>query len=141
MPRGSGCGCSARAASRSGSARRGEHRARRVPGEQLRLRTHTAVARGRGADIHAIGLQNPRLSVVSQTDIQVAQDALAVSLPLDGEGDLDAAKEIALHPVGARAIHLRIAAVLEVEDTRMLEETPDDRAHTDVLRHPGQARP
>src|SRR6185437_1089294 len=133
MPRGSGCGCSARAASSRGSGGRREHRAGRVPGEQFRLRTHAAVARGRGADIYPIGPQNPRLSVVSQTDLQVAQDALAVSLPLDGEGDFDAAEEIAFHPVGARAVHLRIAAVLEVEDARMLEETPDYRAHTDVL--------
>ena len=38
-------------------------------------------------------------------------------------------------------IHLRVAAVFEVVNPRVLEKAPDDRTHVNVLRHPGHAGP
>ena len=42
---------------------------------------------------------------------------------------LDAVVEIALHHVGAADVDLLVAAVLEVEDARVLEEAADDAAY------------
>ena len=60
---------------------------------------------------------------------------------LDRERHLDAPEEVALHPVGAGAVELGLAAVAEVAHARMLEEAADDRAHADVLRHARHSRP
>src|SRR5258705_4330886 len=46
---------------------------------------------------------------------------------------LDAPIEIALHQVGAADVHLFVAAVVEPEDSRMLQEAADDGSHTDVV--------
>src|SRR5205807_3284109 len=118
----------------------GRYRSRRVRGEELGLRIHRRIAAAADALVAAVGLELPRLRVVPETPVEIAQDALGVALAADREGDLHAAEEVALHPVGARAEHVRLAAVLEVEHPRVLEEAPDDRAHRDVLRYARQAR-
>src|SRR5262249_61152764 len=49
--------------------------------------------------------------------------------------------EIALHQVGAADEHRRVAAVLEPEHARMLEEASDDRADGDAVADAGNAGP
>src|SRR5438270_5303400 len=119
---------------------RGRDRSRRVRGGGVGLRIHRRMAAAADALVAAVGLELPRLRVVPETPVEIAQDALGVALAADREGDLHAAEEVALHPVGARAEHVRLAAVLEVEHPRVLEEAPDDRAHREVLRYAGQPR-
>src|SRR2546430_10966831 len=53
------------------------------------------------------------------------------ALPIYREHRLDAAPEVPRHPVRAGEQHLRIAAVLEVEDAAVLEEPVDDAGHPD----------
>ncbi len=57
------------------------------------------------------------------------------------EGDLDAAEQVAVHPVGAGQIDDFLAAGMEVVDAVMLQEAPDERAHADVFRQPRHAGP
>ena len=56
---------------------------------------------------------------------------------LDREHDLDAAAEVARHPVGRGEEDLGLVVVLEVGDPRVLEELVDDADDPDVL---GDAR-
>ena len=50
---------------------------------------------------------------------------------------LDAAKEIARHPVGAAEVDLGLAAVLETKNAAVFEKSPDNAAHLDILAHIG----
>ena len=59
---------------------------------------------------------------------------------LDRHHDLDAAMEVARHPVRARDVDLVLAGVREVEDAPVLEVAIDDRAHLDVVAHAGHLR-
>ena len=54
----------------------------------------------------------------------------------DAHEGLDPAVEVAVHHARAADVDLRVAAVVEPEDARVLEEAAEDRAHADVL---GQA--
>src|SRR5690606_10959237 len=55
----------------------------------------------------------------------------------DGKHALNAAEEIAAHPVGAADVHFRlVAGVLEVINAAVLQEAAHDAAHPDVLAHP-----
>src|ERR1700732_4456796 len=47
--------------------------------------------------------------------------------------------EVARHPVCAGDINLFIAAVLKVEDPAMLQKTPYDAAHNDIVADSGHA--
>ena len=60
---------------------------------------------------------------------------------LDREHDLDAAAEVAGHPVGRGEEDLGLVAVLEVGDPRVLEVLVDDADDADVVRDAGHARP
>ena len=51
----------------------------------------------------------------------------------DGEDDFAAFEEVAGEPVGAAAVDLLLAAVLEVEDAAVFEKTADDGADADVF--------
>src|SRR5262249_56240838 len=84
----------------------------------------------------------PGLRVVVEVGEQpLADDALLERGIEHREAELDPAEEVARHPVGAREVHVFGAAVLEVEDARVLEEAADDRAHADVVREALDARP
>src|SRR5712664_1463052 len=41
--------------------------------------------------------------------------------------------QIARHPIGAAQVDLRLAAVLEIKDSAVLEEPPHDTAHADAV--------
>src|SRR5690606_36397048 len=79
----------------------------------------------------------PALRVVGKIKVELLADARLQRRVEDREHDLDAAEEVAVHPVGARAVELVGTAVQEPVAAALLEETPHDRAHVDVL---GDAR-
>ena len=61
------------------------------------------------ADVVAVGLLLPGQLVVAQGEGEgLVDDALLERLVVDREGDLDAAEEIAVHPVGRRQVHLSL---------------------------------
>src|SRR5580704_1540428 len=101
--------------------------------QQLHLRAAGALVARLAALVVPVGLQYPGLAVVAEAEVQIPQQPLGMFRTADGESHLDAAEEVALHPVGARAQEVRLAVVRKVEHARVLEEAPDDRAHGDVL--------
>src|SRR5207237_8719148 len=60
-------------------------------------------------------------------------DASVQLLVLDRRDHLDTTVEVARHPVGRSKIHLLIAVIREIEDSRVLEKAPDDAYHTDLV--------
>ena len=87
-------------------------------------------------------MQIPCVNVIGKIHVEAfVDDALAQFRVEDGKRDLDAAEQVASHPVGRREPHVRLAAVLEVPDAMVLEEAAEDRAHADVLGKAGHARP
>src|SRR6185503_15883555 len=104
--------------------------------EQRLLAAQGLLAAGLGARVGPVGQEPPRLLVVRERQLErLGEDARAQALVEDREAHLEAPEEVALHPVGARAQELLLAAGEEVVDARVLEEAPDDRAHPDVVGH------
>src|SRR5262249_55205511 len=58
----------------------------------------------------------------------------------DGEHYFDALIKVARHPVGAAQVNQGLAAVLEVEDSAVLQEPAHDAAHSDLLTDASEAR-
>ena len=91
------------------------------------------------------GSQDPSGSRIQQrVDGAVAESRIEASCGGqarvgDGHERLDPAVEVAVHHVGAADPVL--VGAHEVEDPRVLEEAPEDRAHPDVLREARHARP
>lgn len=111
------------------------------PLQQRRLRTPRVLVAGRRiADVTAIRLQAPAVGVVGQVQLQLFLHAGQQLFAFDREASLDALVEVALHPVGAGEEHLLVAAIEEVENTCVLKEAANDRAHMDVVRNPGNPR-
>ncbi|MOA23490.1 hypothetical protein D3C78_1441130 [compost metagenome] len=81
------------------------------------------------------------MGVIGQIQLQLFLDPHDQFLAFHREASLYAFVEVALHPVGTGEEHLLIAAVEEVEDPGVLQETADDRTHMDVMGDPGDARP
>src|SRR6185437_8506176 len=139
--RGQTCQSASRPASPLGVPLRRGRRPRCIPPKQLHLRAQRPMLRPRDPLIATVWQQLPRLTRIAQTVMQLAQHALLMHLTLDRKSDLDAAEEVALHPVGAGAKQLRLAPVLEIAHTRVLEEPAHDRADRDVFRYSGYPRP
>ena len=59
----------------------------------------------------------------------------------DAHQRLDPPVEVAVHQVGRADPELGVVAGAEPVDPRVLQEPAEDRAHPDVLRQPGHARP
>src|SRR5262249_43055898 len=57
-----------------------------------------------------------------------------------GEHYFDALIEVARHPVGAAQINKGLAAVLEVEDSAVLQEPAHDAAHSNLLTDASEVR-
>ena len=90
-----------------------------------------------GGKPHVVGVQPHEVHQVQrQLFLHPGQQLLA----FHREASLDALVEVALHPVGARHVHLVLAAVVEVEHSRMLQKAVDDAAHADVRRQPRHPR-
>src|SRR5690606_32234139 len=101
-----------------------------LPAARLRLALH----------VGAVGLQVPGLAVVGEADLEHRLQALLEERVQHRRDDLDAAVEVARHPVGGAEVVLRRAAVAEHPDARVLEEAPDDAHHADALGEAGDAR-
>ena len=98
-------------------------------------------AGGRDAAIGSVALKLAGLDVVGQDDAQDAVEEPALELGVfDREHDFDAPAEVSRHPVGRGQEDLRLVAVLEVGDPRMLEVFVDDADHPDVVRDARHAR-
>src|SRR5690554_6354910 len=86
-------------------------------------------------DIGAIGLGAPRELVVAQRNGErFAYDAALQAAIEYGERDFDTAKEVAVHPVGRRQVHVLHTVGIKIEHARMVEKAAHDGAHTDVFR-------
>ncbi len=102
---------------------------------------------GRDPLVRAVRREAPALQRVAQ----VGHHDLVEDLPvhgrvLDRHQRLDAAVEIARHPVGRADEHLGLVrgqpvAVAEADDAAVLEEAADDALDPDVLRHARHAGP
>src|SRR5687768_5180704 len=108
-------------------------------------RERVGTVAGRIADIRAVGAQIPALRLV----LEIGAHDLVLHLLMDGRivdrhHGLDAAVEIARHPVRRRDVDLRLrrgqtVPVTEARDTAVLEEPADDALYTDILRQAGNA--
>src|SRR5690606_6513550 len=110
-------------------------------GEQLGLGRH-GLGAGGGTDpaVASVCVELPGLRIVREVRIEVTADASLEILVQDREHDLDAPKEVSVHPIGAGTVDLLVAIVVEVVATGMFEEAADDGAHPDALRNSGNAR-
>src|SRR5260221_9105589 len=105
--------------------------------KQVLLRRARYPAAGLPSLVVAVGVHFPCLAVVGQIGLEAfLDDALLDPAVEDREAELDSPEEIASHPVGAGQIEVVLSAVEEVEDARVLEKPPYDRAHAYVLRQP-----
>src|SRR5260221_12940203 len=131
---------SARGSAGHGYARARTRSAREGLG-QLDLGAVPLAARALAALEAAVGLHEPGLRVVFEVGLDAfLHDAVGEFLVEHRKGELDAAEEIPVHPIGAREPHAA-RLVAEHEDARVLEEAPDDRTHMDVLGKTFHARP
>src|SRR5688572_8041076 len=81
-----------------------------------------------------------RVFVVAQFDRQdVLRNSSAQFRIFDWKHGFNAPEKIPRHPIGAAAIDERLSCVLEIEDARVLEETPEDISDADVLTDAFQA--
>jgi hypothetical protein len=119
----------AASSSPSGSAARAEGalRAHRASVSSRRPARVGALALGReDAAVAAVRVQAPGLLVVAQVVGQLlVEHALREHRVEDREAGLDAAQQVALHPVGAGAEGLGLAAVGEPVHAAVLEEAAD----------------
>src|SRR5579864_4578960 len=88
----------------------------------------------------AVRSELPSQDVVREVDLEDLRQATAQSRIGDRDDRLDAAVEVARHEVGRAEEVLRLAAVAEAKDARMLEEVTDDGPHSDALRKARDAR-
>src|ERR1700677_3947562 len=94
-----------------------------------------------GARVDAIGFKHPRLHAIGQVGRQnFVGDPLAQACVAHREDYLDAAEEIARHPIGAAEINLRASVVAEIKDPAVLEEPAHDAGDADVVAHARYAR-
>src|SRR4051794_37586124 len=85
-------------------------------------------------NVASVGLQFARFHVVIQeTREDVLHDFVAQDRIFDWKGDLHAANEIPRHPIRARHVKHRLAAVLEIVNAAVLQEAPDNADDADVF--------
>src|SRR5208283_3335258 len=106
-----------------------------------RCRRHEVVLRAkrrfaagpRHRQVGAVDVEFPGILVVLKLDWkQLVKYALTKIGGLDREQHLDAAEEIALHPVGAAGENQRLATmILEIKEAGVFEITTDDASHPD----------
>ena len=86
--------------------------------------------------------QRPRLGAVLQVRAQSLVDHAPLQLRVQHrERHLDAPKQVAPHPVGARQVDELAAAGGVVVDPVVLQKAADHRSHLDVVRKPFNPRP
>jgi hypothetical protein len=112
--------------------------ARRQAVVAVRLVREAAAAR---LVVPPVRLQLPRVDAVAQARVQQRLQLALEHVVGDGRAHLDAAHQVARHPVRAADEEARLAAVLEAEDAVVLQKTPDDAHHAHALRQARHARP
>ena len=93
-----------------------------------------------GPGVLAVRVELPSLAVIREIQLQVLRHARLQLLRFHRKRHFDAAEQIAVHPIGAAAVDFASARVFKIIDARMLEKSPDDRAHPDPVGdplHPG----
>src|SRR5678816_354937 len=88
----------------------------------------------------AVGVEIPRLAVVLEIRREQGADSLVQPRVLHRRDGLHSSIEVARHPVGRADIELFVAAVGEVPQPRMLEETADDADDANAIADIGNAR-
>src|ERR1035437_1965299 len=95
--------------------------------DQLALRAAGLVSRMTPWVVAAVCVHIPGLHVVSGVDFQPFDDDATLEFLVEHrEGKLDAAEEIAFHPVSTGEIDLFFAICIEVEHAMMLQQSADD---------------
>src|SRR6267142_816759 len=85
----------------------------------------------------SVGEDAPSLHGIGKLDLEDLADLDLEVRIQHRECDLDAAVEVARHPVCGGEQVFRVLTVLEVEDPRVLEIAVDDGDHADPRREPG----
>src|SRR5918998_543813 len=91
------------------------------------------------AGVVAVPVHLPGVRGVGELEVEEAADLLPVVGFAQGEELLDAPVEVALHQVGRTEVDLLVLALPEGVDSRVLQEAPHQRDHSDVLADPFQA--
>jgi hypothetical protein len=110
-------------------------------GIESKRRFGSAALRPSNPFVSSIGFQDSRLDIVGQVDLQdLLADTVAQQRIANRCQDLDSLVKIAGHPVGTACIDLLLAAVCEIEDATVLEETADNTANTDSIAYAADSR-
>src|SRR6266496_237846 len=111
--------------------------------EKRLLRVEGGLARRwNAADVGAVGLEIPGAAVVLGDRVEdFLADLLLRLLVQDRDHQLDAAVEVAGHPVGARNGDLLLLADTEGEAAAVLEKPSNDGRDRDPVGDSGHARP
>ena len=120
----------------SDSVRRGFVRfgdARAEPRVGVGLGADAGALRGTVVRVPLLGIEHAGLRVVGELEGEDVLDLGAEFVVVDREGDLDAAVEVAVHPVGRGQEELGVAAVIEAVDAGVFEEAVHDAPCLDVL--------
>src|ERR687890_1674168 len=108
--------------------------------EEQRLAVQRFLALFRAeAGVVAVPVHLPGVRSVGELEIEKAADFLPVAGFAQGEELLDTPIEVALHQVGRTEVDLLVLALSEGVDSRMLQEAPHQRDHSNVLADPFQA--
>src|SRR5918994_5101723 len=91
------------------------------------------------ASVVAVPVHLPGVRSVGELEVEKAADLLPVAGFTQGEELLDAPVEVALHQVGRTEVDLLVLALSEGVGSRMLQEAPHKRDHSDILADPFQA--
>ena len=92
--------------------------------------------------VSAVSQQNPRFQSVGEITLEnLMQHPLPQHRVLDRDEHFDPLVEVARHPVGAAQVDLFVAAVREIKDAAVLEESPDDAAHANTVADSANAWP
>ena len=94
-----------------------------------------------GAQVLAVGVQDPAFGGVFQIEIEDFDHALAKSDIANREHHFDTFVEVAWHPVGGAEIEIGLAAIFEIEDAAVLEEAADETSYADTMAEASDAGP
>src|ERR1700687_567199 len=95
-----------------------------------------------GAQVAPVLLQKSGFRIVGKVCSQnLVHHAIAQQRVLKREQDFHALVQVARHPISAAQVDLRLAAVLEVKDSAVLEEPAHDTADVDAVADATNPRP
>lgn len=84
--------------------------------------------------VGAIGFKDRGATIVGKRDGEdFVDEAVAQGSIFDRENDFNAAKEVSRHPIRAAHVDFGLAAVFEIKDAAMFEESINDAANSNVF--------